>query len=63
MTGVGGAISAIELLAQLFGFDLPENSIAAGVNGLVAFVGLVLLIWGQWRRGDVKSFFFKKAKA
>lgn len=60
MTGVGGIITIVELLAHYFGLELPEGSIAAAVNGIVAFVGVLWLIWGQLRRKDLIGGIVKK---
>lgn len=60
MVGVGGTVTAIEAVAAFLGFDFPQGSVAAAVNGVVAVIGLLTLAYGQYRRGDVKLFFFKK---
>lgn len=54
MTGVGAIVTLIEALLRVFGVEVAEGSVGAGVNGLVSFVGLVLMVWGQIRRKDLK---------
>lgn len=53
MTGVGAVITVLETIAKMIGIELPEGSVASAVNGVVAVVGLVLLIVGQYRRKDL----------
>ena len=54
MTGVGAIVTLIEALLRVFEVEIAEGSVSAGVNGLVSFVGLVLMVWGQVRRKDLK---------
>ena len=60
MTGVGGGVMAIEFVLHFFGFDYQPGSVEAAVNGIISVVALLTFLYGQWRRGDVKLFFFKK---
>lgn len=54
LTGAGAIITVIQLALQWLGVEFPKGSVEAAVNGIVAAVGLVLLVYGQWRRGDLK---------
>lgn len=60
MAGTGGIISVVELVLKLIGVDFPEGSVGAAVNGIVAAVGLVLLVWGQVRRKDLTAGIVRK---
>ena len=61
MAGTGVAIVTIlEVLFPIFGIELPEGSIEAGVFGFGAGIGWLLLIWGQVRRRDLKFGIFRK---
>ena len=60
MAGVGTIVTFIETAFRLFGFEFPEGSIAAGINGLVAFIGLGWLVWGQFRRKDLVNGIVRK---
>ena len=54
IAGVGAIITVIETALRFIGVDFPEGSVASGINGLVAFGGLVLIVYGQMRRKDLK---------
>jgi len=60
MTGVGAIITVTEGLLKMFGVEIPDGSVSAGVNGLVSFVGLVFLVWGQVRRKDLNLGIIRK---
>lgn len=60
ITGVGGVFTLVELFLRVFGIELPEGSVLAAVNGLITVVGVILLIWGQVRRPDLKWGFLRK---
>jgi uncharacterized membrane protein len=60
-TGVGAAIVVLlEAILPMLGIEVPEGGVAKAVEGVVTFVGFVLLVYGQWRRPDVSGFVFKK---
>lgn len=54
LTGIGVLITAIEALLRFIGVEAPEGSVESVVQGIVALVGLILLIVGQLRRKDLK---------
>lgn len=60
MTGTGLVITLIQTLLTLFGFEFETDSLAAGINGLVAFFGFIFLIWGQLRRKDLSFGLIRK---
>lgn len=60
MTGIGGLIVVLEALLKMFGVEIADGSVAAGVNGLVSFIGLVFMVWGQFRRSDLKFGLIRK---
>jgi len=60
MAGTGAIITLLTTVFKILGWEFPEGTIADGVNGLVAFVGLVLLAWGQFRRSDLYMGLFRK---
>lgn len=60
VTGIGAIIVVIEYLFGLFGVEFPEGSVEAGVQGGIAFVGLVLVVIGQLRRKDLKAGLLRK---
>lgn len=53
ITGTGVLITLIESAFKSFGFELPDGSIVAGVNGFITFVGLVMVLIGQLSRKDL----------
>jgi len=55
-TGVGLVIvTVIELIIPLTGIKVPEGTAAGVVNTIAAFVGYVLLFYGQWDRKDLAN--------
>lgn len=55
LTAVGGIVTVVELVLQMFGIDLPKGSLEAALNGIIAVVGVVALIVGQVRRKDLTA--------
>lgn len=60
MAGVGGSITIVEMVLMWFGFEIPGGAVTGAINGLVAFVGLIWLVWGQARRSDIVWGIFRK---
>lgn len=60
MAGSGLIITLIETILKLTGVEFPDGSVSAGINGIIAFVGLILLVWGQVRRKDLKFGLIRK---
>lgn len=58
--GAGTYVLVIETVLRLVGLELPDGSVAAAVNGLVVFLGFVLLIIGQLRRKDLHLGLIRK---
>ncbi len=58
--GTGAIITVIEAVLRLLNVDFPEGSVAAAINGAFAFVGFILLIYGQLRRKDLKFGLLRK---
>lgn len=59
-TGVGMYITLIETVLSLFGIQFESGSVENAVNGLVYFVGFILLIWGQLARSDLNVGLVRK---
>lgn len=60
LTGTGILITLIEYALRFLGLEFEEGSVAAAVNGLVVFVGFVLVIVGQLRRKDLRFGLVRK---
>lgn len=60
LTGASAIVTILEAVAKYFGLNFPEGSILAGVNGLLQFVALVGLVWGQLRRKDLIGGIIRK---
>lgn len=60
MAGVGSLITLIEGALLFFGFQVPGGTVGAAINGLITFLGLVWLVWGQARRKDIVGWLFRK---
>ena len=60
MTGTGLIILIVENLLRLMGIEFPEGSVASAMNGLLAIIGLLAVVWGQLRRKDLKAGFVRK---
>lgn len=61
LTGLGAVVvTVLNFALPLIGFDIPEGTIEGFVLSIVNVIGFGLLLYGQWRRGDVKNFIFKQ---
>ena len=61
MAGTGAAIiTLINLILPALGFDIPEGTVAAAVEGVVNVAGFAFLIWGQARRTDLIGGLIRK---
>lgn len=58
--GTGTYILTLEVIAYMFGLELPEGSVAGAVNAIVVVGAFVLLVWGQLRRKDLHLGLFRK---
>lgn len=54
------AIGLIALIIAAFGLDVPAEAIGGAWEGITAIIALVLMIWNQLARKDVKLFLLKK---
>ena len=59
MTGTGIAITLIEYALSAMNVTFDAGSVSAAVNGLISFVGLLLVVWGQIRRKDLTFGMFR----
>jgi len=64
MTGVGIAVFFLTQAMRMFGIvDVDQNQVANVVTALVQVVSFVMMVWGQARRPDISTFFFKAPQA
>ena len=55
MTGIGITIvTLLEAVLPMFGIELAEGQVSKAIEGIITCIGVVLMIYGQWRRPDVK---------
>lgn len=61
ITGMGAVVVTIlNFVLPTMGFDVPAGTVEGLVVSVVNVIGFVMLLYGQWRRGDVKNFIFKQ---
>ena len=60
ITGIGVIITVLDAILPLVGVRLEPGTVSSAINGIVSFVGFILLVWGQVRRKDLKYGFFRK---
>ena len=63
MTGTGIVVSLATLivfLASQYGVQVTQTEVVEAINGLASLIGLILVIWGQWRRKDLKFGLLRK---
>lgn len=53
-------VALVVLIATLFGLDVPQQAVEAGIEGLLAFISLTLMIWNQITRRGVKYGLWKE---
>ncbi len=58
--GTGTLILLVESALKLFGVDAPEGSVGNIVEGVVALIGLILLIVHQFERKDLVAGIVRK---
>lgn len=61
MAGTGVIITVITTALKLFGIEVGDDMVTNAVEGGVAILGLVLLVWGQLRRDDLSGGLIRKA--
>lgn len=59
-TAIGGIISIFVLVCQMFGVVFPEGTETNLTEGIATLVGVVLLVWGQLSRSDLKFGIMRK---
>ena len=59
MTGTGIAITLVEYALSAMNVTFDAGSVSAAINGLVTFVGLLFVVWGQLRRKDLTLGMFR----
>lgn len=61
LTGVGAVlVTLLNLVLPMMGFDVEAGSVEGLVVSIINVVGFITLLYGQWRRQEVKGFIFKK---
>lgn len=58
--GAGTAVLLIGAVLNLFGIEHNSAELEVAINGLMAFAGFALLIWGQLDRKDLKWGLLRK---
>lgn len=58
--GVGMYVTAIVVLLNLIGIDVDEGLVTEAVMGVIAIVGLLAWVYGQFDRKDLKLGLFRK---
>ncbi len=59
-TGVGMLVFILTSLASLLGLDVDNGQITEASVGLLNFVSLILMLWGQFDRKDLKWGIWRK---
>lgn len=60
MTAIGAIVTISGLLLKMLGIDVAETEVERAVEGFVAIVGIIALIYGQARRKDLRLGIFRK---
>lgn len=60
MTGVGAVVTIVVLVLKMLGIEVAETDVERSVEGFIAIVGVLALIYGQIRRKDLKFGLFRK---
>lgn len=60
LAGIGTYTIVIEALLQMIGVDAPAGSVGHAIEGVAAIGGLLLLVIGQLRRGDLRFGLLRK---
>lgn len=58
--GTGTLVLLIEMVLRAFGITPEPGSALAVINGLVILGGWVFLVWGQFRRKDLRYGLVRK---
>jgi uncharacterized membrane protein YfcA len=61
ITGIGGIITVVFAVLRLFGVDLPDDTAQKAAEAIATIIGIVLLVYGQLRRPDLKMGLIRKS--
>jgi len=60
LTGIGVVIvTLLNAILPMMGIDVPAGTTEGLVVSIVNVIGFVTLVYGQWRRPEVKGLIFK----
>lgn len=54
------AVGIVVLVLSLFGIEVAEDTTLEFLSAVGTIISILLMIWNQVDRKDVKGFFFKK---
>lgn len=60
MTGTGLMVLVIVAVLKSLGFDIDEGTVTETVTSVAQIVGVVLALYGQYRRKDLKFGLLRK---
>lgn len=58
--GIALTVIVVEALLSSLGVEFEAGTVERGIEGVLIVLALLLAIWNQLERGDVKWFFLKK---
>ena len=58
--GIGALLTVAVTILNLFGVDLPEGTVGNATEAIATIVGIVMLVWGQFDRPDLKYGLIRK---
>jgi len=58
-TGIGVIVSVVFMALQYFGVGFPTGTEANFAEAVTVIVGIVMLVWGQMSRKDLKYGLFR----
>jgi len=58
--GIALVVLVLEALLSALGIEFEAGTLEKGIEGLLIVVALLLAIWNQIARPDVKAFILKK---
>ena len=59
-SAIGGILLIIITVLNLFGIEIPEGTLENAVEALSTIIGIVMLVWGQLARKDLKFGIIRK---
>lgn len=54
------AAGIVVLVLSLFGAEVSESTIVEFITAVTTVISILLMVWNQLQRPDIKSFFFKE---